>query len=199
MDGEEGTITGEAVANANGSRMRMDMSIAEGDHDAIDMELLMVRDDVWYTFAELEEFAGAGWVHAVDRSSAPETMTMSEFADFLANADRVESKGDTQINGRKVEHFGGEVNVTELAKETGGETAKRFQKALGDDDLFLPIEVWIDEQGRPARMTMSIDDGGKQSMSVTADILEYGVDVDVQPPPEADTISEQEFEELTAG
>ena len=60
------------------------------------------------------------------------------------------------------------------------------------------MEAWIDEEGRPARMTMSLD-AGEESMSITADILEYGVTVDVQAPPESETMSEKEFEELTAG
>ena len=57
------------------------------------------------------------------------------------------------------------------------------RRLLGDKDFFIPMEAWIDEEGRPARMTMSIDAGG-ESMSMTADILEYGVPVDVQAPAE---------------
>jgi len=197
MDGEDGSMTGEAISNSDSSRMKMDVEFTDGSGEKVPMQMLLIRDDTWYTFDGLEEL-GAKWVHSVDRSTAPSTMSMAEFAEFLANADEVQSKGDTQIDGRKVEHFAGEVNARELAEETGGETAKRFEKVVGDRDFFVPMEAWIDEEGRPARMTMSVDTGG-ESISMTVDILEYGVPVDVQAPPESETMSEKEFEELTAG
>ena len=96
----------------------------------------------------------------------------------------------------QVEHFAGEVNARELAEETGGETAKRFEKVVGDR-LFVPMEAWIDEEGRPRGSTMSVDTGG-ESMSMTVDILEYGVPVDVQAPPGRDDVREG-VRGLTAG
>jgi hypothetical protein len=197
MDGEDGSMTGEAISNADSSRMKMDVVLTDGSGEKVPMQMLLIRDDTWYTFDGLEEL-GAKWVHSVDRSTAPSTMSMAEFAEFLANADEVESKGETQLGGRTVEHFQGEVNAREVAEETGGETAKRFEKILGGRDFFMPMEAWIDEEGLPVRMAVNVEAGG-ESLSMTADILEYGVPVDVQPPPESDTMSEKEFDELTAG
>ena len=197
MDGEDGSMTGEAISNADSSRMKMDVEFTDGSGEKVPMQMLLIRDETWYTFDELEEL-GAKWVHTVDRSTAPSTMSMAEFAEFLANADEVQSKGETQIGGRSVEHFAGEVNARELARRPVARPPSASRRSLGDQNFFLPMEAWIDEEGRPARMTMSVDAGG-ESMSMTADILEYGVPVDVQAPPEAETISETEFEELTAG
>jgi hypothetical protein len=70
---------------------------------------------------------------------------------------------------------------------------KYFEEKLGDRDLHIPIEAWIGEDGRPARIAVNL-----QSESITADILEFGVPVDVEAPPASETISEAEFNRITA-
>jgi hypothetical protein len=133
----------------------------------------------------------------VDRTSAANTMSMSEFAEFLAGADEIEDKGEVQLRGKATTHYQGRVSAREVAEKTGGETAKRFEEALGDQDVHLPLEAWIDERGLPVRMSLSVGNGS-ESMSTTVDILEYGVKVDVQPPAAADTMEEDEFNKLTS-
>ncbi len=194
-EGEDVSMTGTALSTADGARMKMDVRMTSSEDEVpTDMAMLMIRDDTWYSFKDSEGLLpdGKRWVHSVDTSTAPTTMTMAEFADFLAGADEVSSEGDTTIDGKPVEHFQGKVNAREVAEETGGDTAKRFEDLLGDRDLFLPIEAWIGEDGLPVRLSMNVD-AGEDSMSITAKILEYGIAVDVEAPPAAETIEESEL------
>ena len=200
-DGEDWAMSGPAVMDAEGSRIRMDAKMTSGDDpEAIERTLLMIGDEIWVGGKGLEQVLPEGkrWIHSVDTSGASNTMTMSEFASFLKDADEIEDKGETDIRGIRVTHYAGQVNAREVAKETGGKTAKRFADLLGDRDLFIPVEAWIDDEGRPQRLSATMDAGGN-SMSYTADILEYGVPVDVQPPPKDEWIEEEEFDELTGG
>jgi hypothetical protein len=45
---------------------------------------------------------------------------------------------------------------------------------------------------------MRVEAGG-EGMSMTGKILEYGVPVEIQPPPQAETMEADEFEDLTGG
>lgn len=47
----------------------------------------------------------------------------------------------------------------------------------------IPAEVWIDEDGLPRRMKMSMDfEGGSADMEMSVDMFDYGIDVEVEPP-----------------
>ena len=110
----------------------MDVDDDAGRDEPMDMTILMIGDDGWYTTERLRGRACRRQAldrTSVDRDRALATMTMAEFADFLSQADEVESKGETKIDGKTAEHFQGKVNAREVAEETGGETAKRFKRA----------------------------------------------------------------------
>jgi hypothetical protein len=92
----------------------------------------------------------------------------------------------------------GLVDVKEIAEEVGGETEERLDRLLGDRTIRVPVEAWIGRDGLPARIGLDVNQDG-QSFKMTADILEYGVPVDVKPPAEDATIEEVEFDRLTGG
>ena len=61
----------------------------------------------------------------------------------------------------------------------------------------LPIEAWISEEGLPVRMCFKCGNA-KESFDMTMDVLEYGVPVEVEPPPGPKVIEQSEFDRLTA-
>lgn len=68
-------------------------------------------------------------------------------------------------------------------------TMQQYVDLAGIDlDADVPMEVWIDDQGlvRRTRVQVSTE---VFSTGTTTDILEYGVDVDVTPPPADQTVS----------
>ena len=135
----------------------------------------------------------------MDRTGALATMTMAEFANFLSNADQVESKGETKIDGKTAEHFQGKVNAREVAEKTGGETAKRFREQVGNRDVLHP-DGGLDRRRRAAGPALDAVRGrratrcrSRRRSSSTAS------PVDVQPPPTAETMEKDEFDALTGG
>jgi hypothetical protein len=193
---------GELISNAEGTIGKLDgvYSFDKEIEEDVPAEMLIIGDDMWARFKAFKGLMPKGkpWVHMVDTTSAPETLTPREYARFLANADEVdEVDDDAPINGKPTTHYKGVVDVREMADEIGGDTEDRFEEMLAGNTLKIPVEAWIGRDGLPQRIKVTFEQMGK-SMSMSADILEYGVPVDVKPPPKQRTIEEAEFDRLTA-
>jgi hypothetical protein len=195
-DGEPTEMTGTALIAATNTRLRMDVKTTFPEADApMDQTILAIGEDVWIHMPQFDEFLPEGkpWIHMVEQTAGLNSMTASDYARFVAGADDVEEKGTTTIRGRRVTHYAGSVNVREMAEETGGKTEQFYEDKAGNADVFIPIEVWIGDDGRPARIAIDA-----KTTTVRADMLEYDVPVDVKPPPASATITEEEFNRLTA-
>jgi hypothetical protein len=205
--GETYSVTGTGNVAADNSAGEMDAVLGiEGRK--LDAQIRNIGDRFWYRIRE-PEFRqvmppGKRWVHAVDRTTPATSLSPSEFASFLAEADDVdELEDDVMIRGKPTTHYSGVVDVEDLADEIGGESKERIEAAIEKSDrepgqkVGLPIQAWISRDGLPLRMRIYTQ--GESSLDMRADILEYGVEVDVEPPPESTVISEAEFNRLTGG
>jgi hypothetical protein len=197
--GEEATIEGPMVINAAGDRGHMDVDFAM-QGEMITMTGLIVGKDMWFTSPQLAPLLPEGkrWVHMVENSPMPETLSMSEFEGFLRGADEIDEKGETTIRGQKVTHYEGKVDLRELAEQSDGKMADQLVEMLEGQEVMIPLEAWIGDDGRPVRIHI-ICEGRDGSADMTVDVLEWGVPVDVEPPPESQTIEESEFDQLTTG
>lgn len=112
-------------------------------------------------------------------------------ARVVAASDETEKLGEEEIRGTKTTHYRARVNVKKLVQQL----PPKDRPDDADGAEFVPVEVWIDEDSRLRRITTEESvDGGKMTMAV--ELYDYGVDVDVEPPPEEETITEDEFDEL---
>ena len=147
MDGEDGSMAGEAISNSDGTRMKMDVEFADGPARRSPMQMLLIRDDTWYTSDGLEELRGQVGARVDSRPRRTRCRWPSS-PSSSPTPTRFRARATTQIGGASVEHYAGKVNARELAEETGGETAKRFEKVLGDNDFFAP-DRGLDRRGGP--------------------------------------------------
>jgi hypothetical protein len=200
------SITGEGVIAADNSTGEMDMAV-DVENEKLDMVIRNIGDQYWFRSPQFRPIMPPGkqWVHSVDRTTPASTLTPSEFASFLAEADDVDEVSDSErVQGQVTTHYSGVVDVEDLADEIGGESQERFEAAVEQMDpkpgqkVGLPVEAWISDDGMPLRMRVYAD-GSPNSFDAKIDILEYGVEVDVEPPPEATVIEEAEFNRLTGG
>jgi hypothetical protein len=65
-------------------------------------------------------------------------------------------------------------------------------------DRFFPVELWIDDESRVRRIRLREGAAANESMVMTIEFFDYGVEVDVQPPPADQVISQEELEKLQA-
>jgi hypothetical protein len=189
---------GEVLSVADGSMATMTGDF-KFDDITVPTDMRMIRDDLWANYKTFREFMPPGkpWVHLVDSETPSETLTPSEYAQFLAEADDVDVVDENaEVDGKPTTHYRGLVDVEDMAEEIGGETESRYEDMFGARNVMVPIEAWIGRDGLPARIKLDCGSGDSR-VTVTADILEYGVPVEVKPPPAERTIEEAEFDRLT--
>jgi hypothetical protein len=182
------SMDGEGTFSADSTRGRMKGSM-EIETQAMEFEGIAV-DGVLYMRSDTFQLPrGKQWVKTEDPPTS--TLSPSEFVRFLRESGSVENVGTEQIRGQETTHFRGPLDLERLAgEESGGELLERLRANPAADDIEMLVDVWVAPDGLPARLTLDISMPGQASgsMQVSADILEYDVEVDAEPPP-ADTVA----------
>jgi hypothetical protein len=142
---------------------------------------------------------GKTWIHMTDETSVPQTMTPSEFLEFLRESEDIEDVGTEDVRGEQAVHLRGPVDVMELAEKTDSKAAERFSKMPGAQKLEMLIDVWVVEaDNRMTRMKATVSHPDqKGAIEVGGDLLEYDVPLDKAQEPDEDEVAE--FDELSGG
>jgi hypothetical protein len=119
----------------------------------------------------------------------------------LSATDEIKLLGDEDVRGAETAHYRARVGVLKLVEQLPeadrppGDVIERWGAR------FVPVDIWIDDESRLRRITIGQpkDPGGSSpAMTVTAELFDYGVEVDVEAPPAEETISREEFDRLTS-
>jgi len=195
------TGEGDLRFGADDAAISMNMSTTEGNMS------MVFLDGVLYMKLPQELEAGKPWIK-IDSS------TNSEIAAALGSANEQLSKSvdprkalqefekageitdseETEIDGKKVTHYTITVDAQKLVDTQTDPAAKaEAQKAVDAGMKEFPVEVWIDEEGLPARfaMEMAAPDGSGSTATVKmqVDYTQWGEPVDIAAPP-AEQIAE---------
>lgn len=201
-------ISGEGVVAADSSRMSFDVKVSmEGEPGKQRMLMRNIGDEYWFRLPSLDGVLPKGkrWVHAVDNTTPTTLLTPEEFVEFLTEADEVEETGEQRVLGQNTTKYQGLIDLEELADEIGGDAQERLQRALEQENFpdnrrpGIGIDAYISEDGLPVRLVMWGGESDNDSLYMQTDLLEYGVPVEVEPPPAAQTIEESEFDRLVGG
>lgn len=115
-------------------------------------------------------------------------------------SDSVEKAGTEKVRGVQTTRYEA---IVDLRKQVAGQDAEARQaqeeiiKQLGTSEL--PVEVWLDDQNRVRRFATDLDvptpenasgmpEDGKLQTSIVAEYYDFGTPVDVQAPPEDQTM-----------
>jgi len=181
--GERLSMTGEATMSADSTRGRMTFK-AEGS-SAIkgSFEALTVDGVIYMKGDGIPLPPGKEWLKAQDPPTS--TMSPSEFVGFLRDSGDVENEGTEEIRGRQTTHFSGPLDIRKVAEASGSQIVERLNRTPDAEKMDTQIDIWVGEDGLPARMMLEVEppDGQEGQMTMTTDVLEYNVDVDVKPPP----------------
>ena len=137
----------------------------------------------------------------VTSSGMPGAPSDSYVALLRGLSSEVEDLGTEEIEGFETHHYRFDVSIDEALAELDGEdraAAEQSLEALGGADTF-PVDLWITEDGLPIRQVMTmelVDEVMAGTMVVQVDMSDFGVDVDIEPPPAEDIISFDEVPEL---
>lgn len=181
------------VASGDGETVALDGVMTTGGEKLTGMKMRGIGEDVWVT---AKEFAGnlpggKRWIHASNSGPSFEAMSPAEFVEFMREAKGVEEVGEEDVAGQPATRYSGTVSLKKLAEETGGGAAAQL-RALGIGDKPIPMDVWVSEKDLPVRIRADIELGGT-GVFIDATMEEYGVEVDVKPPPKRDVIEEKDL------
>jgi hypothetical protein len=122
--------------------------------------------------------------------------------EYLRATGDVEEVGQEDLDGVETTHYRATVDVDKAIEQAPAESRAALQaqidqlKAAGLEKL--PIDVWIDGDGLPRKFTydVTVDTNGQKVRTVVEmELTDYGVEVEVTPPP-ADQVTD--FSELAS-
>ncbi|KEF08391.1 hypothetical protein ADK78_05565 [Kitasatospora aureofaciens] len=104
----------------------------------------------------------------------------------------VKKVGTETVDGTATTHYKVSVDVTQLAKDNA-QQAKQLRAQLGDR---LPLDVWLDGQGRVRQEKVEVrprtgqqgNSGARAAVTTTLKFSDFGTDVKVTAPPAKDTV-----------
>jgi hypothetical protein len=119
----------------------------------------------------------------------------------LGASEQNEVLGQEDVRGAETTHYRARVSVAKLIEQLPAADRPEGDFAESWGGPFIPVDLWIDDESRLRRITIQQPEdagSGRAAMTLKADLYDYGVKVDVEPPPADETISQEEFDKLTA-
>lgn len=135
------------------------------------------------------DLSGASGTQGAGASPASLTGNPAETLQYLKGAsDDVTRVGEATIRGTTTEHYRLTVDLQRAAGRIPEPKRARFLQALkAFGSTTLPIDVWVDDQGRVRRMSfsaqMQLGAQGSARIEETLDLFDFGVPVAVTAPP----------------
>lgn len=154
---------------------------------------------------DLEDMAGMEGLGDLQQWNSDPSQTMEMLRGV---SDDVEEVGSEDLRGEQTTHYRATLDLERALDEDAEQTPERARQMIQQliDSLgasTLPVEVWIDGEGRLRQQTFTLDlpgtartQGQAFSMDMRYELFDFGTAVDVQPPP-ADAVTD--FNQLQGG
>jgi len=154
-----------------------------------DLRIVLVDGETYVQLPAALNTSGKPWVLVAEDSSNPlirqlaaslESATQSSSVDqytLFAEASTVQVVGEEEIDGVPATHYSLTVDVTALPNDSPGR-----RELLGAGVVQLPVELWVDAEGRPVRMTQEVTAGG-QEVSTVVSLSDFDEPVTITAPP----------------
>lgn len=97
---------------------------------------------------------------AASLQSVTDTSSLDQYTAFTEAA-AVEVVGEEDVDGVRTTHYALTVDVTELPNDTPGRS-----DILGAGVMRLPVDLWVDERGRPVKVSQELTVQGQQVTAV---------------------------------
>lgn len=203
--GADGTITGEGAFAGRQGRMTMDLSGVAGGQVAGRMEMIFDELLVYMKFpSEIMQGIPGGkeWIKVdlammgeQDAFDLQQIMQLSgtdpsQSLDLLRAAGTdFREVGEEDVRGVATTHYEGTVDLEKVAEQVPEEARESYRRLMElSGQTEIPMEVWIDEDGLTRRVRYEQTLGDGTTMDLTQEYFDFGVEVDVEPPPDEDVL-----------
>lgn len=192
-------VKGEGDIKVGGAdpAIQMDMATGEG---TMSMVLL---DGILYMKLPQDLQPGKPWIKIDSKDkSNPIAQALGSVTDQMRkNADprqaleqfkdsgEITSTKEEDLDGKQTTHYSITVDVQKLAdSQTDPTLQKAMQEAIKSGLQDFPVDLWVDGDGLPARMTVEMPtadptSGKAMPVKVQVDYSDWGKAVDIQAPP----------------
>jgi hypothetical protein len=97
--------------------------------------------------------------------------------------------GDEEVRGVETTHYRGTVDLERLAERLSGKAGQSYRRIIElTGQSSVPVEVWIGEDGLTRRLRYEQKLGTGTAMELTEEFYDFGVEVDVSPPPATEVV-----------
>jgi hypothetical protein len=206
------TMTGEGIFDSRErtGRMTMDMSrLAEGtDQELGEAEMIVDEFVVYMRFPFLQALQPelTPWLKFDVRELGKEQgLDLGQFSQLNQNdpsqalqylraaGEDVEEVGEEDVRGVETTHYRMTIDLRRVVEQAPEDRRDEVRATI--DRLIevsgvrtLPTEVWIDDEGFARRLKFAYEDmhfapGQNGDMTMTMELFDFGIEVDVQPPP----------------
>jgi hypothetical protein len=215
------TITGEGVQDSRQHRARFtfDLSgvgeLSGGGVQLSEIELLLDGFTLYMNLPFLEIAGLKPWVEIDLQALAQEEgfdlgslrgLSQTDPSQVLrylqAASDDIEEVGEEDVRGVGTTRYRISIDVDKVAQLAPVEARAAIEALLAESGLeTIPAEVWIDGDGLVRRIELAYEGmeftpGQKGDMTLRVELYDYGVGVEVQPPPADQVMPFQELLEL---
>ena len=203
--GADGTISGEGEFSGRQGRMTMDMSGLAGGQIAGEMEMIFDELLIYMKFpSEIMQGIPGGkeWIKVdlammgeQDAFDLQQIMQLSgtdpsQSLDLLRAAGTdFREVGEEDVRGVATTQYEGTVDLEKVAEQVPEEARESYRRLMElSGQTEIPMEVWIDEDGLTRRVRYEQTLGDGTTMDLTQEYFDFGVEVDVEPPPDEDVL-----------
>lgn len=216
------TITGEGIQDPEQQLAGFTMDLSQvagltgGGVDLGEIEMVLDRSTLYMRLPFLEAADLKPWIEvdleAIAEQEGLDLPSLQQlgqadpaltFAYLRAASDDTQEVGQEDVRGVETTHYRVTVELARVAdlvpEEQREETRAAVQALIEATGLeTVPVDAWIDGDGLIRRMDLGYEDvevgpGKKGDMSMSMELYDYGVAVDVELPPSDQVMS---FEEL---
>ena len=182
------TISSEGDARLAGGTLQ-DLDITE-ELGSVGKRRLLIVDQATYAQLGTANPAGKPWLLVTRDSTNPtarnlavsleavrRSASLDHFSAFASAARTVTLAGKESVNGTPVNHYSIQVDVTKLPDGTPGRAP-----LLAAGITTLPIELYVDDQGRPVKATQDLTVQGQHTSTLIA-FSKFNDPVSISAPP----------------
>lgn len=180
-------------------------SEAKESEDEGSIQLLYTEDASYINLGAFHTKTGKRWLKSSVGEGElfpPFARTPADLLRFLRAASEVEKVDSEEVRGVEALHYRARLDLDRAAAEVpkkDREDVRAMFRAYWVDQKQVPFDLWIDGDGRLRRVQIEIPESQAPSSELTLDVFEYGVAVDVKPPPADQVITEDELAQLLVG
>ena len=208
MAGKPVELTGKGIFDAEkrAGRMRLDMSQLGGavgrrdvgvativfDRLVVYLRLPFLRESQpklkpWLAF-DLEKLGREEGIDLGALEQLRESDPTRALAYLRGASGKVEDVGEEEIRGARTTHYRMTVDLRKAARRdpSESENLERVIERIGVEKM--PADVWVDDAGRVRRLKLAYENvrlapGQEGDVTLRMDLFDFGVAVDVAPPP----------------